>query len=142
MKFWGKKDLSKCSICKRDWDVHTRAESLYCMNQLSDEELISVRNYKHDELKMLREKARWENLAKDQWMQRRVPTLPKETVDVETDDSVLDDFAPQSDSWADNDKEDSEKSENESEPLQILKIRFAKGEITKEEFIEMKRMLE
>lgn len=142
MKFWGKKDLCKCSICKRDWDVHTRAESLYCMNQLSDEELISVRNYKHDELKMLREKARWENLAKDQWMQRRVPTLPKETVDVETDDSVLDDFAPQSDSWADNDKEDSEKSENESEPLQILKIRFAKGEITKEEFIEMKRMLE
>ena len=39
-------------------------------------------------------------------------------------------------------EEDSEKSENESEPLQILKIRFAKGEITKEEFIEMKRMLE
>ena len=142
MKFWGKKDQSKCSICKRDWDIHTQDELAYCIRQLSDEELLSVRKYKYDELNMLREKARWENLAEDQWMQRRVPTLPKETVDVETDDSVLDDFAPQSDSWTDKDKEDSEKSENESEPLQILKIRFAKGEITKEEFIEMKRMLE
>lgn len=30
----------------------------------------------------------------------------------------------------------------ESDPVQILKMRFAKGEITKDEFIEMKKMLE
>ena len=30
----------------------------------------------------------------------------------------------------------------EEEPMKALKLRFAKGEITKEEFLEMKSMLE
>ena len=132
-----------CSICKRDWNIHTQDESAYCMSQLSYEELISARKYKYDELNMLRENLRSENLAKEQWMQRRVPTLPKETVDIEEDDSELFSSESEIDSWIDSAiPNDSEKSENESEPLKILKIRFAKGEITKEEFIEMKRMLE
>ena len=39
-------------------------------------------------------------------------------------------------------KQPSVSPQSESEPLRILKIRFAKGEITKDEFLEMKNTLE
>lgn len=35
-----------------------------------------------------------------------------------------------------------DKSRDDADPLQILKVRFAKGEITKEEYEEMRKLLE
>ena len=42
---------------------------------------------------------------------------------------------------SDNDESDNDESDND-EPMKILKIRLAKGEITKEEFNEIKEFLE
>ena len=152
MKFWGEKhneDIwwdSKipfvCIMCMKKWNDHTILESVECMFRHTIEELKTI-GFSSDEINRFRVMKRDLELSRDSDRQRRIPTLPKNTADIEEDDSELFSSESEIDSWIDSAiPNDSEKSENESEPLKILKIRFAKGEITKEEFIEMKRMLE